>query len=530
MEQESSKALEVLSHVASVVPPASVHVAKIQKRLDDDSIKRARVVQALNDPEQVMHSNRQEIIRQEKLQKTLAAIDMRMQNNLSELQQLTKMTTEKHDQIVAQINAAQAMQDLGKIDVIQREELTNLLRQTGLKLAIEQEFINLEAKQGTSLQNLMALATLGPSKLNAELTMIINHVLVRDSTIPLTLESIKIIKEYLKDEDTFKPRVLLGDVSTRNQCDRTIGEAIVIKDFNFLTEDPCKKEVRELVLKSAEIDVLTYPPHSHERKSRCWLCGLPLGPRDLGPLSPQCEHVLPVALAATFFDIYDTQAAERLTESGTLENYLEAISENYSWAHACCNALEKGHFDANQHDPIIRFEAKGVEGGELKPVYSTYEQIVNGWVDPVNGRTPRTGIINRLLEGHFALHCLSPKEREEWAKKRVDIIYRTYDKRCKEINKKLKEFPTLYPLSLAAYYLSNASNRIKQIMKSPDLMDRLAGPVVPQGQAGPSNAAPPQGGKKTKRKRKHKKKLRHVNKYKTNKKSRKNKSKKIRKN
>lgn len=540
--EKHSVTLELLRDVASNVPPATLSVSNIKDKLVKLTKQKAiiereidMITKRLEDKAARGRSRGvdPDILKMETLQKRLDDITLEMTDNLSRLEELTKMSDDDRNELVEKLTAAQEILRLGDISEIERDELTNMLRETGLKIAIEEEFINLQkrelAEQSTSLQNLMTLATRGPSELNEKLSKIIDYAMVRDSQLPLTPESMKIIKEYLQDK--FSPRVLLGDVSTGNQCVRTIGDSQDSKEFNILKENPCKQEVKKWVLDNAEINVLIYPPHDPIRKSRCWLCGLPLGPRDLGPLSPECEHVLPVALAATFFDIYDTNAASRLRESGTVEDYLQAISGNYSWAHSSCNASDKGYFDANQDDPLIKFKPVGLEGGAVEPVLSTYEKIVNGWTNKQGVLTG--GIKNRLLQQNFALHCLSPKEREEWAQKRVEIIYNTYNIRCYLINQKLAAFPTLYPLSLAAYYLGNVSSRIRQVMQSDELNARLAGavvaedeagPVVAEGEAGPSNAAPPQGGKKTKRKRKYKKKLRHVNKSKINKKSRKNKT------
>ncbi len=505
LEEQDPGALEFLGDVASNVPPATLSVANIKDKL----VKLAKQ-KAIIEREIFMITKRVEdkavsgrsrgvnpdILKMETLQKTLADIILEMTNNLSRLEELTKMSVDQRNETVKELTAAQEILRVGDISEIERDELTNKLRETGLKIAIEEEFINLQkrelADQSTSLQNLMTLATRGPSELNKELSKIIDYVMVRDSQIPLTPESMKIIKEYLQDK--FTPRVLLGDVSTGNQCVRTIGDSQDSKEFNMLKENPCKQRVKKWVLNNAEIDVLKYPPNDPIRRSRCWLCGLPLGPRDLGPLSPECEHVLPVALASTFFDIYDTDAAGRLRESSTVQDYLQAISENYSWAHSSCNASDKGHFDANQDDPLIKFIPVGPEGGAVEPVLSTYKQIVNGWTNKQGVLTG--GIKNRLLQQNFALHCLSPEEREDWAQKRVQIIYNTYYERCYLINQKLAAFPTLYPLSLAAYYLGNATSRLRQVMQIDELKARLAGPVVPEGEAGPSNAAPPQGGKK----------------------------------
>lgn len=532
MEQHS-KALKLFADVASNVPPMTLTIKNIRDKLvklakqkgiierEIDRIRKRVEAKAARGRSRGVDPD---ILKMETLQKRLQEITLEMTDNLSRLQELSRISDVEANQFAEQLMAAEALRELGDISEVERDELTNMLRETGLKIAIQEEFNKLQKKeladQSSSLQNLMTLATRGPSELNTELSQIINYVLVRDSQIPLTPESIKIIREYVQDK--FTPRVLLGDVSTGNQCVKTIGDSQNSKEFNDLKQNPCSKKVKEWVVANAEIDVLTYPPHDPIRRSRCWLCGLPLGPRDQGPLSPECEHVLPVALAATFFDIYDTDAASRLRESGTVQDYLQAISGNYSWAHSSCNASDKGHFDANQDDPLIKFKPVGPEGGAVEPVLSTYEQIVNGWINKQGVLTG--GIKNRLLQQNFALHCLSQKEREVWAQKRVEIIYNTYNVRCYLINQKLASFPTLYPLSLAAYYLGNATSRIRQVMNSDELNARLAAPVVPAGQAGPSHAALPQGGKKTKRKRKHKKKLRHVNKSKTNKKSRKNKS------
>lgn len=67
------------------------------------------------------------------------------------------------------------------------------------------------------------------------------------------------------------------------------------------------------------------------RKTPCWICGLPIYPRRA-----ECEHVLPILDAAIYLQIYNDSL------KGSINKYLEV---EYGWAHTICNQ-EKSNISA----------------------------------------------------------------------------------------------------------------------------------------------------------------------------------------
>tara|TARA_Y100000385_G_C13105340_1_gene647247 strand:+ start:821 stop:2398 length:1578 start_codon:yes stop_codon:yes gene_type:complete len=361
----------------------------------------------------------------------------------------------------------QGSQALFQISRAPPEDLSSQFRQLGFKQIIEQEVEEMKNNQGASLQSLMKLATTGPSLLNRKLFDDIAtrgiKIALRECDKKVTDISVNEIKEKIINSKNITARNLLGDVSTQNQCIKTIGDPKVgsqcnnyLSLFNDLKVKKCNPtNFGETSLTNFKIDVLSFDGNTPQRKCLCWLCGLPIGPLgqdSTNPLSPECEHVLPVSLAQTFFDIYSSKSAR-----GKGFAYPQALSPNYGWAHKSCNAWDKGHFDANPVDQLIKFIPDGQNGGKIVPVPETYKKIVNGWDSP---QKPN-GIKNRLLSYNFGLNCLTPMQIEEWAKSRIEVINNTYIRICNQINAKLTANPKFYGLSLIGFYMDNISRIAK---------------------------------------------------------------------
>jgi hypothetical protein len=75
----------------------------------------------------------------------------------------------------------------------------------------------------------------------------------------------------------------------------------------------------------------------------CWICSLPIEPATEG-LTPECEHVLPIAQAVIYLGLYSTTAVKDLFPSnmtmlkGNMSK--EYLSKEYKWAHRICNQVK----------------------------------------------------------------------------------------------------------------------------------------------------------------------------------------------
>jgi len=283
-------------------------------------------------------------------------------------------------------------------------------------------------------------------------------------------------------------RMQLGDKNTRNQCEQTIGKASFERE-NFVSLVTGNQGCIGLLNTSSNLDVLGKEAGTPIRTGRCWLCGLPLGPRDqrdphyLAWAAPQCEHVLPVAIATTFFALYQDSSDKKLS----------LLKKNYSWAHASCNAFDKGHFDANSKQPLLNYN---MSTNALSPRLDTYALIVNGW-------NRETGIKNRLAQELRCFGQINFESIELWAQSRISVILNSYTRLCTFLNQNLQAAPELYSLATIAHLLET---QVAEITKHVDKQYR--------------------GGKKKKIKSKKRKVKRKKKKTKKTKKTKKEKTKK----
>ena len=68
----------------------------------------------------------------------------------------------------------------------------------------------------------------------------------------------------------------------------------------------------------------------------CWLCGeaIDIRAKAGSGLNPECEHVLPIAQARLFLDLYASSSVRGTTISS---GQMEAFKLEYDWAHSICN-------------------------------------------------------------------------------------------------------------------------------------------------------------------------------------------------
>lgn len=85
--------------------------------------------------------------------------------------------------------------------------------------------------------------------------------------------------------------------------------------------------------------------------TKCWICNLPLGSEE--GLTPECEHVLPIAQAVLYLGLFSVSAvkkifpAEMFVLPGETSN---ALKLEYRWAHRVCNQIKNddSYLDYNQ--------------------------------------------------------------------------------------------------------------------------------------------------------------------------------------
>lgn len=112
----------------------------------------------------------------------------------------------------------------------------------------------------------------------------------------------------------------------------------------------------------------------------CYICGLPLiiNGKQNGPL--ECEHILPVAQACLFLDLYRSDYKEIMKSGNTnLTSLQQQIKENlaveYNWAHQCCNQIKSSisfvKFNDTRNEFVLDVDSstkilKGIFYGKMK--------------------------------------------------------------------------------------------------------------------------------------------------------------------
>lgn len=82
----------------------------------------------------------------------------------------------------------------------------------------------------------------------------------------------------------------------------------------------------------------------------CWICGTYIQEvhKNIEALSPECEHVFPIAQALCFTGLYETQLFNQLAQDlggNDAAAYRTGVSVEYKWAHRICNQVKSdAHF------------------------------------------------------------------------------------------------------------------------------------------------------------------------------------------
>jgi len=198
----------------------------------------------------------------------------------------------------------------------------------------------------------------------------------------------------------------------------------------------------------------------------CWICGMEIDPTEehpnkidmaagkkTNPFAPECEHILPIAQAAIFIDLY------KRTPEGIAADRIKIFDLEYDWAHSACNQTKSDdvYVDGVLAAPVGPF-------GSLPVIDTTdfnglLKRIVNGSRDNPKGE------FSRALKLHIAESypdADSPKNAEkEWRRDQTDTFINKYEAIYRFINNTNKAAaPSLFSLALISCAMQ-LPNRIK---------------------------------------------------------------------
>jgi len=128
----------------------------------------------------------------------------------------------------------------------------------------------------------------------------------------------------------------------------------------------------------------------------CWICGLKIDASDPG-MSPECEHVLPVAQAVIYLSLYSAKKKHNTTPERTVRKM------EYGWAHTVCNqdksdicCMVNAGNKAAVSDRNIKYILKKIYTSnradsvkiksEVKALYPTLDSFIDGRLGPVRKR------------------------------------------------------------------------------------------------------------------------------------------------
>jgi hypothetical protein len=103
-------------------------------------------------------------------------------------------------------------------------------------------------------------------------------------------------------------------------------------------------------------------PVSPNERTRCWICGGTIVLNNKNGLSPECEHVFPIAQAIAFTGLYETDLFNELKETNQASGYVQGLTLEYGWAHQICNQVKNDtHFIKIDKGVYMVDEARIVE-------------------------------------------------------------------------------------------------------------------------------------------------------------------------
>lgn len=192
----------------------------------------------------------------------------------------------------------------------------------------------------------------------------------------------------------------------------------------------------------------------------CYICGLPLiiNGKQNGPL--ECEHILPVAQACLFLDLYRSDYKEIMKEGNIkLTSLQQQIKENlaveYNWAHQCCNQIKSSisfvKFDDTRNEFVLDQDSstrilKGIFYGKMKNKQGVEEN-----------RKYCDGIKVQLAESHKSFNAFLNERLELKQKKSTQSLNQIINPILVILN---KNYNSKERKNKGFYFLSTLSNLI----------------------------------------------------------------------
>jgi hypothetical protein len=137
-----------------------------------------------------------------------------------------------------------------------------------------------------------------------------------------------------EDEETLSDCAIIG---LKQLAYSVFSKGAVDKYLEGVPKPKISKKIRqiwELAGIEAQCNAVIGTPVDNETK--CWICGFEVD-KKLAGLKPSCEHVLPVAQARFFLDLYNPDYDK---DGGLTPEKRELLSLEYGWSHFFCNLMK----------------------------------------------------------------------------------------------------------------------------------------------------------------------------------------------
>jgi len=206
-----------------------------------------------------------------------------------------------------------------------------------------------------------------------------------------------------EDEETLSDCAIIG---LKELAYAIFSKGAVDKYLEGVPKPKISKKIRqiwELAGIEAQCNAIIGTPINNETK--CWICGFEVDEKLAG-LKPSCEHVLPVAQARFFLDLYNPHYELTAEKRGLL-------SLEYGWSHFFCN-LMKGS------GSYIKTSGDSSSNIVWRPNKTNIVKTIDNILDY---NTRKTGGKPRFFEESNNVILTRIKgSREAWRQSRIDDI------------------------------------------------------------------------------------------------------------
>lgn len=175
----------------------------------------------------------------------------------------------------------------------------------------------------------------------------------------------------------------------------------------------------------------------------CWICGSaipdmgreeervhtargsPAGDKRKHPLSPECEHVFPIAQALCFTGLYEHELFTEMkkTTKNKEKAYVEGLKKEYRWAHRICNQVKNDTHFIKIHGGIFAYNDATVATLLASILASTEYQ----WPPLPNTKkleVDRFAGERRIRGGDIITKHLGGRRTADWTAARIEDIGR----------------------------------------------------------------------------------------------------------